>query len=115
MNWIKCSDKMPDMGQVCIVNHRNNPSFDGAPWYTKVKYGTTIGFTKANRHDKNDPYYEVQWFEGLTWTDDEDHEPPRIYVTEWMPLPDPPISESVPVANTTNEPPHTAPTMMEPR
>jgi hypothetical protein len=94
MNWIKCSDKMPEIGQVCIVNHRNNPHFDGAPWYHVVHYGVTVGVTKANRNDKSDPYYEVQWWEGLWYINDECHESEQIYVTEWMPLPEPPTKEN---------------------
>ena len=97
MPWIKCSEMMPECAnqyteRMLVV--RVGVRFDSPPV-------TTIGY-----HFKREGWYSDRGVMFLLEGFD---------VTHWMPLPDPPIAESVPVANSTNQPPHAAPTKLEPQ
>lgn len=63
MNWIKCSERMPEGGEYVIVYHPT----DGTQ---KITY----------------------FFEYGSWWDtaEDDYRVPKSYFTHWMPLPDPP-------------------------
>lgn len=81
MPWIKCSDKMPENLSLVLVHE------DGAIRCMLWEHGSWESTSIA----KN------MWGDtvpGVRVRDTGVYQP-----THWMPLPDPPVSESVPVAN----------------
>lgn len=92
--WIKCSERMPPLGTPVIVAECSGPYGNQTP----MIYGVTVANLQTNGYDPKGPYFKTIWYKGLEYIDDECHVSESICVSHWMPLPDPPISESVPSA-----------------
>lgn len=88
MPWIKCSDRLPPIGQRVLVADHESVNLDRMAMVAEVD-GRVL-FPSDPRHAS---------LAKPTWV---------VYdgITHWMPLPDPPISESGLVANPTD---HQAP------
>lgn len=84
MNWIKCSERLPPV-------ESGDPEYGASArvliWHPNLRLGPVTSF---------------YFYGDRVWCDDEAMGPlpERCQATHWMPLPDPPISERVQVANT---------------
>lgn len=84
-DWIKCSDRMPEVGQKVLVAWKRTV-FTGTNHETTTKHMTTAVYDKC-KDTEADKYGQLCWIH--PW----DGEPIYSPISHWMPMPDFPVWE----------------------